>query len=499
MILTLIGAALLGRRHHWSGAVALAAGLILLYQPWAIYDISFQLSFAAVFAIARLGRFEAFPTDEHDLSGTESPWMKARRYVNGLLVASLAAWIGTTPISAYYFQSVSMVAPLANLLVVPLAGFVLVPLGLLYGTLVTFDVDGSTLVGLLETGTGVFLWLVKAFASLPLAGFSVSSPPVWLLALLLVVPFLPVRWPIRIGLWAAAALVALLLPRPPEFEVAMLDVGQGESLMVRLPDRTYLVDAGGLEGFDVGGRVVAPFLLNRGIRKVDAVILTHTHPDHMGGLESLLGRVPVDEVLWNGQASAWLQTIREKHPGLKFRSLSAGESLNGPEFKMEVLHPDHDFLARYAPETRVGQNNDSLVIRLSFGGHNVLFTGDIRAEAETWLAEKRPGHLQAEVLKVPHHGGKGTATEAFLGAVSPRVALISAGAGNRYGHPRPEVLKRIQDVDAQIYRTDESGAILIDKREGKLRVRMDQDFRMKPWATPSDEWSNLLMVLGLTH
>jgi competence protein ComEC len=266
-----------------------------------------------------------------------------------------------------------------------------------------------------------------------------------------------------------AVLVALaLLARPPDpwlppgtISVMALDVGQGDAILVGLPGpRWVLVDAGGFAAsdFDVGERVVLPALMSRGVRHLEAVILTHAHQDHGGGLPAILEAFPPREI-WLGGAPADAALVRriaaqagslqipEHHPTAGTRRCYGSACL-------EVLHP--------GAEIRRGggkvANDDSLVLRVSLGGAAALLTGDVEAEGEQRLVPllaSRP----VQLLKVAHHGSSSSTSDAFLEAASPRIAVISVGAGNPWGHPAPSVIERLRRRGVGIHRTDLEGAI----------------------------------------
>ena len=241
----------------------------------------------------------------------------------------------------------------------------------------------------------------------------------------------------------------------------MIDVGQGDAIAIRTPRwRWILIDAGDQwrEG-DVGERIVAPYLRRRG-GEVAAFILSHPHADHIGGAASVIRRLPVGFV-WDGgyaQGSsvyeAVLQAARER--GVAWRTARPGVALDIDGVHLTVLSPDSAEIAA-APDA----NAASVVVMAEYRGVRVLLTGDAEREVEARLVGRLGRDLRADILKVGHHGSATSTTGGLLGAAGPRIALVSVGAGNRYGHPSPDVLEALSAHGAHVLRTDDGGTIVV--------------------------------------
>jgi competence protein ComEC len=264
------------------------------------------------------------------------------------------------------------------------------------------------------------------------------------------------------------AAVAAVLPRPVDHPrdallVEAIDVGQGDSLLLITPDgKTLLVDGGGHGGgprqapqdFDIGEEVVSQVLWSRGIRRLDVVALTHAHSDHMGGLPAVLRNFHPAE-LWVGNNprfgayNAVLDEAADLH--VRVRSMRAGDAFSFGATQISVLAPFSDY--QPGPEPT---NNDSLVLHVAYGATSVMLEGDAEAPIEqAMLAE--PG-LASTLLKVGHHGSITSTRPEFLARVAPQCAVISCGLRNRYGHPRPEVLKALEAARVRTFSTDINGA-----------------------------------------
>ena len=526
-------ARLLSREGGVLNALGAAALGVLVWSPEAIEQASFQMTFLAIVAIAGiavpLGERSFLPyagaargLDEHwrdrgfeprlaqfrlmvrlwreSLAGLFGPALSrvTTSLVRGLLFAAELALIGLVaemvmalPMSLYFHRATLFALP-ANMVSVPVVAL-LVPLaivafiGTLLGPWVAL-VPAAITAALLHGIT----WTIGRISSIQSADVRVPAPVWWVAALALAALAL-CCWAVRRGpRWAIAAAVLLpvipamvLWPEPPllvphVMEVTAIDVGQGDSLLVAGGEgRTLLVDAGGPVGgvdeaaaatsvFDVGEEVVAPYLWQRRMRRLDAVALTHAHSDHMGGMPAVLRDLRPRE-LWVGidsSAAAFGALLQEAHElGICVRHLHAGDAFDWGEQKIVVLAPAIGYSNPGAPK-----NDDSLVLRISYGKSSVLLEGD--AEAPSERAMVASGRVEAvTLLKVGHHGSRTSTTDEFLAAAAPQDAVISVGAGNTFGHPRPEVIARLAAARAHVFRTDQFGlTTFLLGRDGRVRA-----------------------------
>jgi competence protein ComEC len=271
----------------------------------------------------------------------------------------------------------------------------------------------------------------------------------------------------------------------PYGNITFLDVGQGDAILIQLPyaKGTYMIDTGGAivlpkqewqkrkNEFSVGDDIVVPYLQSKGIRRIDKLILTHGDMDHVGAALEVLSSVWVGEVVLGRKNS---YSDMEQHILQEAQQKGAAIALAGNGMKWRNGDSYFEVLSPFGEEEK--ENDQSIVLRVRVGGLTWLFTGDLEERGEDQLITSY-SNLSADVLKVGHHGSKTSTSDALLETVRPRIAIISAGRKNRYGHPHEEVLQRLTRHGAEIWRTDENGAIMyiFSKRKGTFRARITYD------------------------
>jgi competence protein ComEC len=453
-------------------ALALGAAAPLA-RPSAILEPGFQLTVSGMAAILSAGVVTR--------RWIRPRWRGWRAYLASSVSATVLANIVTAPVIAWHFGAVSLVAPLTNLVATPLVT-VLQPalfLAMLAGwwpAAARFVADAShPLLVLLQK-------IAAAGATLPFAALVIAPTMLGaclaLVATLALVVACASRRPSRPALAAMAALVlatwAPLIPsRGGELELHMIDVGQGDAFAMRTPaGRWVIFDAGrSWRGGDAGRGAVIPYVRRRG-GDVYAFVLSHPHDDHVGGTASVIRalrpKLYVDAAYIGGSESyaASLRTAEEA--GTRWVRARPGDSVVVDGVVMRWLAPDSLWLT-----TLRDPNDGSVVAQVEYGAVRFLLTGDAERAQENWLLRHVGERLRADVLKVGHHGSSTSSSAEFLAAVSPRVALISVGAGNRYGHPSPQVLHALGTIGAEVLRSDAQGSIIV--RTDGIHIRLEAE------------------------
>lgn len=478
MISIVLAGLLLGRKGAWLNSLLAAAFILVLWDPAVVMSVSFQLSFTAVVFIG----YALERKDDDDQLPDKNEGSRLLNYLRNAFVLTIAASLGTAPLVAYYFHYSSLIAPVANLVAAPLIGFVLIPLAVISSF--SYVLSGFYLFSpLVSIVADVSVFVVKRFAEIPHADTAIPAfPPI--LCIFFYGAFLVYavagRRRIMIGLpFVPLVIYALVrVASPGALSVTYLDVGQGDSAVIELPDGRVLVSDTGRSGYET-----ASFLRYRGKRTVDALILSHIHPDHAGGLSHILQTFDVKEVWDNGRMEYPEGLIK----GRPHRKLERGDIAEEGSYSITVLHPYREFYTFNGYEYDE-ENNSSLVFRLTGRKQSFLFAGDIEEEAEEDLVHLNQ-LLQASVLKVPHHGSVTSAGETFIRSVSPSVAVISAGRNNPFGHPSREVLEQLDA--SKVVRTDRDGAIKVMETDDGLVVKTYRDFSLQQADGLSAEWNNI--------
>lgn len=454
-----------GRKPDIYTGLAVAALVILLANPGELLLSGFQLSFAATIGIVYL-----------------TPWVK-RLNIGKKLSVPLAAYLATLPLIAYHYNMLSLIAPFLNVIAVVISGLVIV-LGFIASILTwTFSVLAEPVFlaagALIYVFSRFVLWCAKWEG----VSLVVASPSLIFIlmyySLLLVLPHVSRLWPWwrkqSTGLRLTAYLLAFLLvalvfwPSYGKMEVIFLDVGQGDSIFIRTPSgRTMLVDGGGTPSSDysVGLNVVRPFLLHKGVGRIDALVMTHNDYDHSEGLLEILPYFQVGKFLMppaednNEMEKEIFALCREKK--IPIVELAAGEKIVlDEEVFAEVLHPNVC--------DKFKGNEHSLVLRLVYRQTEWLLTGDVENEAIGRMLSAG-GDVEADVLKIPHHGGLSSFNEDFYQAVKPKAVVISVGVNN-YNHPHSAVTEYFSQAGIPCYITKEKGAVMTESDGETIEIR----------------------------
>jgi competence protein ComEC len=475
MASVMLTARMLNRETDVYTTIAFAAMLLLLCSPCMLFNVGFQLSFAATLSLVMLyGNIKKLIVRSRFIP----------QAIASILAATLAAQLGVLPITLACFNRVSLVAVLSNLIAAPLLEFITI-IGMFMAVLGQISIVFSQLLGYINcVFLSIILYITKISSSVPFASIRTVTPPtagivLYYIALWFLLWYRPLK-NIRIKpRYIAAALVlsavpALVIPMVPgKLEVVFLDVGQGDSAFIRTcTGKNVLLDGGGSTDPNamskVGESVIAPFLLDKGVTALDAVIASHGHSDHTQGLLTAMEQFRVDSLIIPLTADdegfeKLLELAGSKR--IKVERCERGDVIKlDRETSLDVLSP--------SPELETAEtslNNTSLVLKLHYGDADVLFTGDAEAEAEQQLLEGG-ADLAAEVLKIGHHGSSTSTGRTFLEKVDPVAAVISVGRNN-FGHPSPVTLDLLRDEGVRVFRTDECGAVVLTSRGGDIRLK----------------------------
>ncbi len=520
MITLAMVAVWLGHDRHLGHAIAAAVLGIVLHDPHAIFDISFQLSFLSVLVMVAMMSITRTWDDAH--TGPDGDATR-RILLSGLKALSTGAalTLTTLPLVAFYFNQVPWVGMVTNLIAIPFTGLILVPFGLLIAVWsILTDADS------LAVGSGlehVFGWLIEGVqwsAGIPGVEWPIAAPSILTMVLfyigVLVASLQILSRPWRLtGAGAALVLISwwLIIPGPhgdgDQWRVTFLDVGQGDSAAIELPDgHTVLIDGGARhDRFDMGRSVVAPFLWNRGIHRIDHVIGTHQQLDHVGGLIWILRHMSVGQ-FWDQGIERPETFVDELRAALRLRGIPARSAVRGQDVlnsgpcHLHVLNPQVDTAPRASVPSLTGTvlNNHSIVLRFECGSHSILFSADIETAGLRQLPPS--GRNSVTVLKVPHHGARSSMDQEWLREVHPQYAVVSVGATNPYGHPAESVLKTYEEHDIAVYRTDLDGAVWVTGRlsTSELSVHRMRDLSLLPvdvfkcpWRCEHENWKRLFL------
>lgn len=515
MIVLGLAAVWRGSERRLRFALAGAAFLIVLHEPRAVFDISFQLSFLSVLAMLWIVETVARQDESSDPSQTS-----VRCYVRGIGEAGAAGavvMLVTAPVVAWYFNQIPWLGTATNLLAVPFTGFLLVPLGVCTGLISL--VSGTDSLPGAALQTRFMEWMIDGLrwcASLPGADWRVAAPPLAALVLFYVglfamsgqsvtslrrlggagVVFVAIGW-----WWASVPFVD-----HDRWRVTFLDVGQGDSAVLELPDgQTILIDGGAkYERFDMGRGVVAPFLLNHGLRRIDHIIATHPQQDHVGGLIWLIRHLDI--------GAYWHLGIERKEPLFEDLRRSVeqkhvpvylatrGQAIARGTCRLVILSPAAPAVSSPSDHSPGGMqlNNQSIATQLICGSHSLVFAADLEIDGLRQL--ELAAQIPTAVLKVPHHGAKSSLDREWIARVRPRYAVLSAGRYNSYGHPTPEVIAAYTSVGSTIERTDRDGAVTVTGRLSSpdIRVQTVRDLVLHPvdphqsiWDAERANWHRL--------
>lgn len=511
MIVIFLMTFLIHKEHESLNSLATAAILILMFHPPALFAISFQLSFASVFAI--LYFLPRLWQPGGDVSGIRK---RIKNYVLSSLWVTLSATLGVQPLVMLYFNQISLISPVANLILIPLVGFGVVPLGLFSaGISLSYPIASLWGFELCAAILKISLNLADFLADLPFSALKTVTPS--LLELICIYTLLVALMTLkRKPLSDSQLLRALSIPNKKslspgaknillmlsvaslmilgldvlywgyqrflrsDFRVTVLDVGQGTASLLEFPKGpVMLIDAGGFSSFsafDIGKMVVAPLLWRKKIRSVDILVLSHANSDHVNGMSYIAENFHVKAIWANTEPEdssgyrRFMDVLREQSlfPA-DFETFPRHHEING--VSLDIVNPPPDFMKRRQMETWRDINNNSLAVHVGFGNVTLLFPGDIKSGAEKEMVACYGDQLQSRILVVPHHGSKSSSSAAFVETIKPETVIFTTGLNNRFNFPHPSVITRYQDMGATLLNTATHGAVRIRTDGNALTIQ----------------------------
>lgn len=474
MSVVIIIAFLSNRSTNIINSISIAAFIILLLNPNEIYNPGFQLSFSAVLAIGILYPYIQKIIFKLNL---KHKWLE---YILLFFGVSLSAQIGTLPFTLAYFSKLSVVALFANLIVIPTVGVII---GIAFITVFIGVISNSIAIYFAAANDLLSGWMIDFikytgqldFSFLWIRNYSLYDSIVFYLGLALVLLVLRKISKVYIKIILVMILSATIiiysqfdnkeLLDKNVLSVFMIDVGQGDSFLIKFPNgKTALIDAGEANPFiDNGERVIIPLLDNFGIRKIDYGFISHLDLDHYGGFVSIIHNDRIKEIFRPLPDSSKKSIRLEKYLSQKKIKTRIYDkySFDVGNVKIYFLNDPNNYLYK-----KFSSNDKSGVIKIVFGNTSFLFVGDCEHPGEYFLASNFGKMLDSDVLKVGHHGSSTGSSDAFLNLVYPEISLVSAGIKNKFNHPSERVINSLEEINSIIYRTDKSGGVFLQS-DGK--------------------------------
>lgn len=465
MIFIHLMACILKSRYDLFSAAGTTFLVLLVHNPFQLFNTGFQMSFLAIASLAVILPF-------------------VNKIYEGILLASLSVQVGMGPYTVYLFNHISAGTIVANIPVIFLTGIIL-PAGLcaLIALYFSEEVFGFIAV-FLELGCNLMIYINSIFYLSGALSNDVVSPPEWFLVIYYGILFflfsetgqllvLRKLWKtifVCIVIIFSVAVVSNFLVYTPLSTAAItfVDVGQGDCIHIRTEEgKNYLIDGGGSESYDTGRKILKPYLLKNGVKCVDAAFVTHLHEDHYGGIRSLAQENMIKTIVAY-EANKYLVDDIKSETGADVEYVYREQSIKlGENVFIEVISPERRTKQEYKSLLSDAENENlsSLILKINYKGLKVLVTGDIDMQGEKELIENYREELDCDVIKVPHHGSKYSSSEEFIETVSPEVAVFQVGKNN-YGHPSNEAIKRYSKYGSVVVRNDKDGAVGIILNEG---------------------------------
>lgn len=449
--------------------ISVAALITLIFNPYSLLDLGFQLSYGGTIGIIIfIKRIQEKKSNS-----------KVINYIKQMALVSIYANIIIIPIMMYHFNTVSLTFIISNIMASPILGIIVITGFLFIITSITVKPLTRLIAIFIKPILSILIKISQICSKLPFSNILVVTPYMfnvisyYAIILYCIKSKKNNKCKIIICLLIVLILINFIIYIfPQKLRIFFIDVGQGDSTLIITPDKkTVLIDGGGSDSFDVGEKVLLPYLLDRRILKVDYVLISHFDTDHCGGILTIMEKVKVKNIIISEQAEHSENYERFKklmiHKKIRLIEVKKGDKIKiGRYSEFKILFPTSRLLSENP------LNNNSIVAQFNYNNFKMLFTGDIEKLAEQQILKTEKAEIRADILKVAHHGSKTSSIPEFIKAVRPKIALIGVGKNNTFGHPNQQTIKNLENIKCRIYRTDLQGEIIIKiDQKGRMNVK----------------------------
>ena len=449
--------------------ISVAALITLIFNPYSLLDLGFQLSYGGTIGIIIfIKRIQEKKSNS-----------KVINYIKQMALVSIYANIIIIPIMMYHFNTVSFTFIISNIMASPILGIIVITGFLFIIASITVKPLTRLIAIFIKPILSILIKISQICSKLPFSNILVVTPYMfnvisyYAIILYCIKSKKNNKCKIIIGLLIVLILINFIIYIfPQKLRIFFIDVGQGDSTLIITPDKkTVLIDGGGSDSFDVGEKVLLPYLLDRRILKIDYVLISHFDTDHCGGILTIMEKVKVKNIIISEQAEHSENYERFKklmiHKKIRLIEVKKGDKIKiGRYSEFKILFPTSRLLSENP------LNNNSIVAQFNYNNFKMLFTGDIEKLAEQQILKTEKAEIRADILKVAHHGSKTSSIPEFIKAVRPKIALIGVGKNNTFGHPNQQTIKNLENIKCRIYRTDLQGEIIIKiDQKGRMNVK----------------------------
>lgn len=449
--------------------ISVAALITLIFNPYSLLDLGFQLSYGGTIGIIIfIKRIQEKKSNS-----------KVINYIKQMALVSIYANIIIIPIMMYHFNTVSFTFIISNIMASPILGIIVITGFLFIIASITVKPLTRLIAIFIKPILSILIKISQICSKLPFSNILVVTPYMfnvisyYAIILYCIKSKKNNKCKIIICLLIVLILINFIIYIfPQKLRIFFIDVGQGDSTLIITPDKkTVLIDGGGSDSFDVGEKVLLPYLLDRRILKIDYVLISHFDTDHCGGILTIMEKVKVKNIIISEQAEHSENYERFKklmiHKKIRLIEVKKWDKIKiGRYSEFKILFPTSRLLSENP------LNNNSIVAQFNYNNFKMLFTGDIEKLAEQQILKAEKAEIRADILKVAHHGSKTSSIPEFIKAVKPKIALIGVGKNNTFGHPNQQTIKNLENIKCRIYRTDLQGEIIIKiDQKGRMNVK----------------------------